>query len=149
MAIQVDITNETIFATLLKNAPMECPDWDARTHGMHEPLLRKHHVNCLISDSRQQQYNDNLCLFGAVAVQLHGTTKHERSTFKIFNNFLEKLTNAPKKFQGVFMDNLPIFEEVIEKNIFIYDIDIDAEEFEAELARKSIGNNENTVKLLC
>ena len=46
------------------------------------------------------------------------------------------------------MDNLLIFE-VIEKNIFIYAIDIDAEEFEAELARKNIGIYENTVKLLC
>ena len=44
------------------------------------------------------------------------------------------------------MDNLPIVENVVEENIFIYDIDI--EDFIGELAKRSIGKYENTVKLL-
>ena len=47
------------------------------------------------------------------------------------------------------MDNLPIVEDVVEKNIFVYDIeDIEDGDFVGELARRSIGKYENTVKLL-
>ena len=70
-------------------------------------------------------------MFRALAVHLHGTTSLETSTFMIPNAFLEKLGCYPKQFHGVSMDNLAINENVLEKNIFIYDIDI-----------------ENTVKLL-
>ena len=46
------------------------------------------------------------------------------------------------------MDNLPVVEDVVEKNIFIYDINIEDGDFVGELARRSIGKYENTVKLL-
>ena len=46
------------------------------------------------------------------------------------------------------MDNLPVVEDVVEKNIFIYDIDIKDGDFVGELARRSIGKYGNTVKLL-
>ena len=111
----------TIFAALLKNVPMECPG-----SLILEPLLRNNHVNCLVSDQNTKQpYNDNLCLFRALAVHLHGITNLETSTSKIFKDFLEKLGCDPKQFRGVSMDNQPIFEDVVEKNIFIYDIDIE------------------------
>ena len=61
----------------------------------------------------------------ALAVHLHGTTSLETSTSKIFNDFLEKSGCEPKQFRGVSMDNLPIVEDVVEKNIFIHDIDIE------------------------
>ena len=78
------ITNVTIFAALLKNVPMGCPD-----SVILEQLLRKNHVYFfLISDAHTQQtYNDNLCLFRALAVHLHGKTSLETSTSKIFNAF--------------------------------------------------------------
>ena len=114
-----------------------------------EPLLRNNHVNCLVSDrDTKQPYNDNLCLFRALALQLHGTTGLETSTSKIFNDFLEKSGCDPKQFRGVSMDNLPVVEDVVEKNIFIYDINIEDGYFVGELARRSIGKYENTVKLL-
>ena len=43
------------------------------------------------------------------------------------------------------MDNLPRVEDVVEKNIFIYDIDIENGVFVGELARRSICKNENAV----
>ena len=46
------------------------------------------------------------------------------------------------------MDNLPVVEDVVEINIFIYDINIEDGDFVGELARRSIGKYENTVKLL-
>ena len=114
-----------------------------------ETLLRNHQVNCLISDAHTQEpYNDNLHLFRALAVHLHGTTNLETSTSKTFKDFLEKLGCDPQQFRGVSMDNLPIIEDVVDKNIFIYDIDIEDGDFVGELARRSIGKYENTVKLL-
>ena len=116
-------------AIQLKNVPMGCPD-----SVIPEPLLRNNHGNCLISNQdTKQPYNDNLCLFRALAVHLHGTTGLETSTSKIFNDFLEKSGCDPKQFRGVSMDNLPVVEDG---------------DFVGELARRSIGKYENTVKLL-
>ena len=66
----------------------------------------------------------------------------------IFKAFLEKSGRDPKQFCGVFMDNLPIVEDAVEKNIFIYDIEIEDGDFLGNLARRSIGKYEKTVKLL-
>ena len=38
------------------------------------------------------------------------------------------------------MDNLPVVEDVVEKNIFIYDINIEDVDFVGELARRGIVN---------
>ena len=131
-------------AALLKSVPIGCPD-----SVIPEPLLRNNQVNCLISDQdTKQPYNDNLCLFRALAVHLHGTTGLETSVSKIFNDFLGKSGCDPKQFRGVSMDNLPVVEDVVEKNIFIYDINIEDGDFVGELVRRSIGKYENTVKLL-
>ena len=46
------------------------------------------------------------------------------------------------------MDNLPVVEDVVEKNIFIDDIDIEDGDFVGELVRRIIGKYENTGKLL-
>ena len=89
------ITNVTIFAALLKNVPMGCPD-----SVITEPLLRNNKVNCSISDSRRQPYNDNLCLFRALVDHLHGTSNLETSAAKIFNDLLEKSGFDPKHFCG-------------------------------------------------
>ena len=105
-----------------------------------EKLLRNYHVFCFVSDQNTKQpYNDTLCLFRAIAVHLHGTTNLETSTSKIFNDFLEKSGCDPKQICGVSMDNLPIVEDVVEKNIFINAIDIEDGDFVGELARRSIG----------
>ena len=76
----------TIFAALLKNVQMGCPD-----SVIPEPLLSNNHGKYWISDAHTQQpYDDSLCSFGALVVHLHGTTSLETSTSKIFNAFLEK-----------------------------------------------------------
>ena len=53
-----------------------------------------------------------------------------------------------KKFCGVPIDNLPIVEDIEEKNIFTYDIDIGNEYFIRKLFLRNIGEYEKTVKLL-
>ena len=46
------------------------------------------------------------------------------------------------------MDNLPRVEDVVKKNIFIYDIDIEEGDFVGELIRRNSGKQENTVTTL-
>ena len=65
------LTNLTIFASLLKGVPMACKDTV-----LPEPLLKNHNVNCLTFETNTRQpFNDNLCLFRALALHLHGKEK--------------------------------------------------------------------------
>ena len=51
-----------------------------------EPLLRNGNVNChTFVKNMRQPYNDNLCLFRALALHLHGNEKLEEDTSKISN----------------------------------------------------------------
>ena len=46
------------------------------------------------------------------------------------------------------MNNLPKDKDAVEKKIFICDIDNEAGDFEGDLARRSVGNFDITVKLI-
>ena len=59
-------TDLTISASSLKDVPMGCKDTV-----LPEPLLKN--VRCLTFERKtRQHYNDNLCLFRALALHLHG-----------------------------------------------------------------------------
>ena len=62
--------------------------------------------------------------------------------------FFKKSGYDPKQFRSFSIDNLSIDEDVVEKNIFIYDIDIEDGDFVGELARRIIEKYGNTVELL-
>ena len=137
------ITNVTIFAAILKNIPMGCPD-----SVLPEPLLRHTQVNCLLSDKDKQPYKDHLCLFRALTMYLHGHSNLDAHTSQLFTEFISKSGYDPKNFRGVSIDDLPVVEGLVERNIFIYDFDIQEGEYVGELARRGIGKFEKTVKLL-
>ena len=63
--------------------------------------------------------------------------------------FLEKIrgTNLAS-FQGVCMNDIPIVEDLVQVNIFLYDIDFVDGAMIGELAR-SVGKHSDTVRLLC
>ena len=113
-----------------------------------EPLLRHTQVNCLLSDKDKQTYKDHLCLFRALTMYLHGHSNLDAHTSQLFTEFISKSGYDPKNFLGVAIDDLPLVEEIVERNIFIYDFDIQDGEYVGELARRSIGKFEKTVKLL-
>ena len=78
------LTNLTVFAALFKDVPMGCKD-----ALLPESLLRNCNVNCLTFErNTRQPYDDNLCLFRASALHLHGNEKLEEETSKIFKLFL-------------------------------------------------------------
>ena len=113
-------TNLTIFASLLKDVPMGCKDTV-----LLEPLMKNHNVNCLTFErNTRQPYNDNLCLFRALALHLHGNEKLEEETSKVFKLFLNNCGEGdPSKFHGNHMTDIPKLEEMLHLNIFPYDID--------------------------
>ena len=133
------LTNLTGFAALLKDVPMGCKD-----SVLPESLLRKQNVNCLTYEQNTKRpYKDNLCLFRALALHLHGNERLEVEveTSKFFNLFLNNCGEAdPSKFQGVHMTDFPKVEELLQLNIFLYDIDFVHGELIGELARRSIKN---------
>ena len=128
------ITNVTIFAALLKNIPMGCPD-----SVLPEPLLRHTQVNCLLSNKDKEPYKDHLCLFRALAMYMIGHNDLDTHSSRYFTEFITKSGYDSKNFRGVSVEDLPVVEEIIERNIFIYDFDIQEGEYVGELARKSIG----------
>ena len=126
------LTNLTIFVALLRDIPMGCKD-----AVLPESFLKNHTVNCLTFDKNTRKlYNDNLCLFRALALHLHGNERLEEKTSKLFNLFLVNSTNPdPSKFQGAGMDDIPSVEDMVGNNIFIYDIDLIDGAMVGELAR--------------
>ena len=139
------LTNQTVFAALLKDVPMGCKDFV-----LPEPLLKNQNVNCLTYEQNTKKpYKNNLCLFRALALHLHGKERLEKETSKIFNLFLNNCGEAdPSKFQGVHMTDIPKVEEMLQLNIFLYHIDFVDGELIEELARRSIQKFEKSVKLL-
>ena len=53
-----------------------------------------------------------------------------------------------KIFRGISVEDLPFVEEIVQRNIFRHDFDIQEGEYVGELARRSIGSFDKTVKLL-
>ena len=139
------LTNLTVFAALLKGVPMGC-----QNAVLGEPLPESHSINCLtFEESKRQPYNDNLCLFHAPALHLHGTQRLEEETSKLFKLFINKMDGlSADQFQGVHMNDIPIVEDLLILNILLFDIDIVDGNNIGELARRSVQKYENTVRLL-
>ena len=139
------LTNLKSFASLLKDLPKGCKDTV-----LPEPLLKNHNVNYLTFEGNTRQpYNDNLCLFRALALHLHGNEKLEEETSKLFNLFFDNSEKGDvSKFQGVHLNDIPKVEDLLQLNIFLYDIDFVDGELIGELCRRSIQKYEKSVKLL-
>ena len=113
------ITNVTIFAALLKKTPMGCPD-----SVLPETLLKNHSVNCLLSNKDKEPYKDHLCLFRALAMYMNGHNDLDSHNFRYFTELISKSGYDPKNFRGVSVEDLPVVEKNVQRNIFIYNFDI-------------------------
>ena len=135
------LTNLTVFAASLKDVPMGC-----KNAVLPELLLKNHTINCLTyEENTRQPYNDNLCLFRALALHLHGTQRLEEETSKLFNK-MDGL--SADQFQGVHMNDIPFVEDLLTLNILLYDKDNVDGNIVGELARRSVQKYEKTVRLL-
>ena len=79
---------------------------------------------------------------------MNGTRDLDSHTSRYFTDFISKSGYDPKSFRGVSVEDLPVVEEIVQRNIFIYKFDIQDGEYVGELARRSIGRSDETVKLL-
>ena len=80
---------------------------------------------------------------------LHGHSNLDVHTSQLFTKFISKSGYDPNNFHGVSIDDLPLIEGIVERNIFIYDFDIQEGEYVGKLARRSTGKfKKKTVKLL-
>ena len=109
------LTNLIVFAALLRDVPMGCKD-----SVLPEPPLKNQNVNCLTFEKNTRKpYNDNLCLFRAVALHFFGNERLKIETSKFFNIFLNNCREAdPSKLQGVHMTVIPKEEELLQLIIF-------------------------------
>ena len=114
------------------------------------PPMKNHSVKCLtFEDNIRKPYEDNLCLFRALALHLHGNEKLEEETCKLFNLFLEKIGGTVSaSFRGVCMEDFSAVEDVVQADIILYDIDVVDEPMIGEPAKGSLGKYSNTVRLL-
>ena len=124
---------------------MEC-----KNANFPEPLFRNGTINCLMYEqTTRQRYNDNLCIFLALSLQLHGFQRLKEKFSKVINFFINKMDGlSPNQFQGVHMNDIHIVEDLLTLNILLYDIDIVDGNNIGELARRSVQKYDNTVRLL-
>ena len=120
-----------------------------RAYGVQErsltrTTLKKSTINCLTFDeSTKQPYNDNLCLFRALALHLHRYQRLEEETLKFFNLFINKMDGlSADQFQGVHINDFPTVEDRLTLDILLYDIDIVDGNIVGELARRMCRNTE-------
>ena len=133
----------TIFCVLLKSISIGCIE-----AVLPEQLLRRSDVNCVISNGYGETYKDYLYLFRAIAVHLYGSSELETNAIYLFSAFFYESGHDAINFRGVSIDHLVFVENAIKHNIFIYDIDIVAGDFVAELARRSVEMYEKTINFL-
>ena len=74
---------------------------------------------------------------------MNGHNDLDSHTSRQLREFVSKSGQDPKSFRGVSVEDLPV-----QKNISIYDFDIQEGEHVGELARRIIGEFEKTVKLM-
>ena len=135
------ITNATIFAALLKKIPMGCA-----VSVLPEPLLRHTHVNCLLSNKDKEPYKNHLGLFRAWPCTWTNIMISNQIS-RYFTEIVSKSGYDPKSFREVSVGDLPVVEEIVQRNTFIYDFDIHEGEYLGELARRSLERFDKTVKL--
>ena len=139
------LTNLNVSAACLKDVSMGCKE-----AVLLKPLLRNDTINCLtFGENTKQPYNNNLCLFRALAIHLHGTQRLEEETLKKFNLFINKKRGlSADQFRGVHMNDILFVEDLLTLNIVLYDIDIVDGNIIRELARRSLQIYNKTVRLL-
>ena len=139
------LTNLTVFAALLKDVQMGC-----KNAVFPEPLLKNHTINCLtFEENTRQPYKDNLCLFRALALHMHGNQQLDEETSKLCNIFINKMDGlSPNQFRGVHMNDIPTVGDLLTLNNLLYCIDIVDGNIVGELARRSVQKYENVVQPL-
>ena len=129
------LTKVTEFAALLKEVPMGWKD-----AVLPEPLTKNHNVSGLThEENTRKPHNDILCLLGTLALHLHGNGSLEEKTSKNITLFSEKVGGSIQaSFQASCMNDIPIIGDLVQVNIFLYDIDFVDVALIRELPQKKV-----------
>ena len=79
---------------------------------------------------------------------MNGHNDLDSHTSRYLTEFVSESVYDPKNFRGVSKENLPVVENIVQRNIFEYDFDIQRGEYVGELARRSVERFDKTVKIL-
>ena len=60
---------------------------------------------------------------------LHGHSNLNAHTSQLFTQITSKSRYDPKNFRGVAIDGLPLVEEIVDSNMFFYELDIQEGEY--------------------
>ena len=101
------LTNLTFFSALLTDKPMAYRD-----SVFPDPPLKNCSINCLTFErNTRQKHIDNLCLFRALALHLHGNQRLEEETSKLFTLFISIMDGlSDDQFQGVHMNDIVLLK---------------------------------------
>ena len=113
--------------------------WHIKTL-LPDQLLKNHSVKYLLFEEKTQKPNsDNICLFRALELHLHGIERLEEEVAESFNLFPEKAGGTdPANFRGVFLEDTARVEDFEEADIFLYDIEVVDGSLIGKLPRKSV-----------
>ena len=139
------LTNLEVFAALLKDLPIGC-----KNAVLPEPLLKKHTINSpTFEKNMRESYDNNLCLFRAPALHMHGNQRLEEKTSKLFSLFINRMDGlSGDQFLGAYMNGILTVEDLLTLKILLYDTDIMDGNIVRELSRRSVQKYEITVRLL-
>ena len=79
---------------------------------------------------------------------MNGHNNFDSHTSRYFTELKTQSGPYPKNFHGVSVEGLPVVEETVQRIIFIYDFDIQEGKYVGELAQRSVGRFDKTVKIL-
>ena len=89
-------------------------------------LLRNGKINIFTSvENTRQPYNNNFCLFRALALHLRGTHRLEEKTSKFFKEFINKMDRfSPNQYQGIHMNDIAVVECLLTLKFMLREKDI-------------------------
>ena len=97
-------------------------------------MQTKYIVNCLLSNKEKEPYKDHLS-FSEFVMYMNGHNNLDSRTSRCLIELTTKSGYDPKNFRGVFIEDLPVVEETVQKNLFIYGFDIQEGDYIGEIAR--------------
>ncbi|XP_078601001.1 uncharacterized protein LOC144876010 [Branchiostoma floridae x Branchiostoma japonicum] len=144
------MVNVTFYVHKIKDHPIGAP-------GTLKDYIRNSRSIIALQGDRVGPYTDKLCFFRCLALHRQcDRTKLERTTKKLFKEYLAWVCKTAKQFKGVSLKHLEEIETLFEVDVYVYALqhnnDEGAEEgdFFAELVRRPLSTHNNTMYLnLC
>ena len=133
-----------VFVFHLTDVPLGC-----QNALLPQALLRHPLVKTFLSDSDKKPFDDNLCLFRAVAYEKFGSGGLAVATKYLVSEFLSKTGIDSKSFTGVLPNEIHDVEQIVQMNLQVYSICFDEKQnLIGELSHQSANLFSDTISLL-